>query len=160
MAFAILGEVMKPAVWSAALAAGLAMAGAAQAADYAVFKVGEYFGFVDLAGITRKGDMARGTVTRIWPHDEDVGSGPFRYLVTDEEFNCSTTISRNHTLKGYSRAHAMVFQSDELSDPLNPVSAGTMGHDVMRTLCEPQAAVGQRQSAPDRAALVDRLIAD
>lgn len=152
---------MRPAVWIAALAAGVSIAGVAQAADYVVVGVEGNVGFVDLAGITRSGDMARGTVTRIWPGDTSVSDGvTFRYLVTDEEFNCRTRISHNYSLKAYSRRHVLVYQSSEKSDALEAVEPETLGHDVMRILCEGGAPVGDRQSASDRATLVDRLIGD
>lgn len=152
---------MRPAVWIAALVAGVSIAGAAQAADYAVVRFEGNIGFVELNGITRNGKMARGTVTRIWPGDTDLVSGlVFRYLVTDEEFNCETRISRNFSLKAYSRKHVVVYQSSEVSDPLDEVTPGTLGHDVMSILCDPAATAGVRQSAPDRTALIDRLLAD
>ena len=150
---------MRPAVWGAALVAGLSIAGAAQAADFVVVQFEGYVGIVDLAGITRKGETARGTVTRIWPKDEDGGGEvAFRYLVTDEEFNCATSVSSNFSVKAYSRAHVLVLKSDEPSGPLDPVAPGSLGHDVMRTLCEAGAPVGERQSAPDRTKLIDRLL--
>lgn len=151
---------MKRAVLGAALIVGLMIGGAAQAADYVVVRYQDYAGIIDLAGITRTGDVARGTVTRIWPSDQDLGEGKtFRYLTTAEEFNCTTRVSYNNSLKAFSRAHVIVYQSNERSDALEPVEVGSLGHEVMRTLCEAGAApVGERRSAPDRQGLIDQLI--
>jgi hypothetical protein len=153
---------MRAAVWGAALAAGLAIGGAAQAADYVVVRYENFAGIIDLAGITRTGDVARGTVTRTWPTDQDVGSGVvFRYLTTAEEFNCVTRVSYNNSLKAYSRNHVLVYESSERSSALEAVEPGSLGYEVMQTLCERGAAnVGERQSAPDRNTLIDRLISD